>query len=186
MGQTTILEENYDNFNVDTGEIKTQTKRIIKKSKIEPTDEFIKVSRYLNTIFAYWGIPLTLVPISLLLAQEMEFKTNLIYLLKDRKQMFAEMLGVSLDRINKLIKECVKYDILRVRSRGVYEVNGYLYSTGTLVETRNLQARIDYDNDTLVVSAEQKNLINGSTVRKAVANRKEQIPGQMNLEDLMK
>ena len=80
MAQTTILEENIDDFNSGDGVINRYTKRTVKKSKIEPTDEFIKVSKYLNTIFAYKNIPLNLVPISLLIAQEMEFKTNRIIL----------------------------------------------------------------------------------------------------------
>ena len=187
MAQTTILEENYDDFDVSTGEIKRATKRVVKKSKIEPTDEFIKVSRYLNTIFAYKGIPLRLVPISLLIAQEMEFKTNEIYILKARKEMFGEMLDISLDRVNKLIQECQKYDIIRRKSQGCYVVNSFLFSTGSLVETRKLQAHFDYDTDTFLVSADQKNLITGQTVRKAVANKKDkQLPGQMSLVDLLK
>lgn len=184
MSQTVILDETYEDFNYDTGNVKRSTKHKVTKNQLEPTDEFIKVSKYLNTIFAFKGIPLSLVPISLLCAQEMEFKTNIIYLLKDRKTLFAEMLGISLDRVNKLIKECQKYDILRPRARGVYEVNSYLFSTGNAVETRNLQAHFDYEADSFVVQADQRNLINGTVIRKAVANKKNmQIPGQMSLFD---
>lgn len=186
MPQTTILEEYIDDFNSNDGVITQKTRRIIRKSRIEPTDEFIKVSKYLNTIFAYKNIPLTLVPISLLIAQEMEFKTNRIYLLKPLKEDFSHMLGISLDRVNKLIKECQKYDIIRPIARGIYEVNSYLYSTGSVVETRNLQAHFDFDNDAFMTQAEQKNLITGTVVKKAVMNKKEktkQIPGQMTLFD---
>lgn len=184
MGQTTILEENYDEFNVDTGEIKKQSHRTVRKSKIEPTDEFIKVSKYLNTIFAYNNIPLNLVPISLLIAQSMEFKTNRIYLLKPIKEEFSLMLDISLDRVNKLIKECQKYNIIRPLARATYEVNSFLFSTGSIVETRKLQAHFDFDNDAFCVHAEQRNVINGNVVRKAVMNKKDkQIPGQMSLLD---
>jgi hypothetical protein len=184
MPQTTILEESYDQFNVETGEVKSQIRRTIKKGHIEPEDEYFKVSRYLNTIFSYNNIPLNLVPISLLIAQEMEFKTNRIYLLKPLKLEFAEMLNLSLDRVNKLIKDCVRYDIIRPIARGTYEVNSYLYSTGTMVETRELQAHFDFCDGSFATRATQKNLINGEVVRKAVHNRKEkkyQIPGQMTL-----
>lgn len=186
MSQTTILEEHIDDFNSDDGVITQQTRRIIRKSRIEPTDEFIKVSKYLNTIFAYKNIPLTLVPISLLMAQEMEFKTNKIYLLKPLKEDFAHMLGISLDRVNKLIKECQKYNIIRPIARGIYEVNSYLYSTGSVVETRSLQAHFDFTQDIFLTQAEQKNLITGSVVKKAVMNKKEktkQVPGQISLFD---
>lgn len=185
MSNTTILEENYDRFDVDTGEIKEYTKRTVKKTRIEPTDEFIKVSKYLNTIFAYNQIPLNLVGISLLLAQRMEFKTNILYLLKSDKEELAQMLGVSTDRVKALLKDCKTYDIIRpTNTRGKYEVNSYLFSTGSIVETRKLQAHFDFDTDTFMVQAEQKNLITGTTVRKAVANRKDkQIPGQLSLFD---
>lgn len=186
MPRTTILEEYIDDFNSNDGVITQKTRRIIRKSRIEPTDEFIKVSKYLNTIFAYKNIPLTLVPISLLIAQEMEFKTNKIYLLKPLKEDFSHMLDISLDRVNKLIKECQKYDIIRPIARGIYEVNSYLYSTGSVVETRSLQAHFDFNNDAFMTQAEQKNLITGTVVKKAVMNKKEkikQIPGQMTLFD---
>lgn len=185
MAQTTILEETFDNFNSDDGVISQSTKRTVKKSSIQPTDEFIKVSKYLNTIFAYNNVPLNLVPISLLIAQEMEFKTNKIYLLKPVKEEFAEMLDVSLDRVNKLIKECQRYNIIKPLARGVYEVNSFLFSTGSIVETRNLQAHFDFENNTFLAQAEQKNLITGKVVRKAVMNKKnKQIKGQMSLFDL--
>lgn len=188
MGQTTIIETTTtDMFNSDDGVITASTKRAVKKSKIEVTDEFIKVSKYLNVIFAYNNIPLKLVPISLLIAQEMEFKTNKIYLLKERKEEFAKMLDMSLVRVNSLIGECEKYNIIRRTSRGVYEVNSYLFSTGSMIETRELQAHFDFDNDTYLAQGVQTNKIDGKTVRKAVYNKKDrQIEGQLSLFDTPK
>lgn len=189
MSQTTILDETIDTFNVDTGEITQSTRRRVKKGHTEATDEFIKVSKYLNTIFAYNGIPLNLVGISLLLAQRMEFKTNIVYLLKSDKKEIAEMLGVSEERVKTLIADCKKYDILRATdTRGKFAVNAYLFSTGSAVETRNLQATFDFDNDRFGVTADQKHLITGETVRKAVINKREkkQIEGQLSLFDAFK
>lgn len=162
-----------DDFHFDDDIITQKTRPLTRKSRTEPTDELTRTSKYLNTIFAYKNIPLTLVPISLLMAQEMEFKTNRIYLLKPVKEDFAHMLDISLDRVNKLIKECRKYDIIRPIARGIYEVNSYLYSTGSVVETRNLQAHFDFTHDTFMTQAEQKNLITGSVVQKAVINKNE-------------
>lgn len=186
MAQTSIIETTMEDvFSPDDGVITASTKRTVKKSKIEPTDEFIKVSKYLNVIFAYNNIPLNLVPISLLIAQEMEFRTNKIYLLIDRKKEFAQMLDISLDRTNKLIQECEKYNIIRRQARGIYEVNSFLFSTGSIVETRELQAHFDFQNDVFIAKGVQKNLINGVTVKKAVANKKDkQIDGQLSLFDL--
>ena len=96
------------------------------------------------------------------------------------------MLDVSLDRVNKLIKECQRFNIIRPLARGVYEVNSYLFSTGSIVETRKLQAHFDFDNNTFLAQAEQKNLITGKVVRKAVMNKKDkQIEGQMSFADYL-
>mgnify|MGYP003294169094 CR=1 FL=1 len=183
MGQTTILDETIDQFNSDTGEITSSVRRTVKKSRVEPTDEFVKVSKYLNLIFAYNNIPLTLVPISLLFAQRMEFKTNVLYLLKDDKEEIATMLSVGLERVKTLITECKKYDIIRpTNTRGKFVVNSFLFSTGSLVETRHLQAHFDLDSDAYIAQADQRNLITGETVRKTVLNKEKlnQIPGQLS------
>ena len=194
MAQTTIIEEQFDDFNIDTGEIRTQHRHSIKKSKIEPTDEFVKVSKYLNTIFAYNGIPLNLVGIALILAQRMEFKTNVVYLLKSDKLEIGDMLGLArrfkkngkedTNTIDKMIRDCVKYDIIRpTDTRGKYQVNAFLFSTGSMADTRNLQAYFEFDSGLLITQATQKNLITGEVVRKSVVNREKtkQIPGQLSL-----
>ena len=187
MGQTTILDETIDTFDADTGTIHSTTRRRVKKAHTDPTDEFIKVSKYLNTIFAYNNIPLSLVPISLLLAQRMEFKTNMVYLLKSDKKEIAEMLAVSEERVKTLISDCKKYDILRPTDcRGKFAVNAYLFSTGSAIETRNLQAHFDFDKNVYGVCADHKNLITGETVRKSVTNKKNaQIPGQLSFDNLL-
>ena len=193
MGQTTIIDETIDSFNSETGEILQQHKHKVMKSKVEPTDEFIKVSRYLNTVFAYNNIPLNLVGISLLLAQRMEFKTNIVYLLKSDKVEIGEMLGfkmrgskgeINTNTVDKLIKELKNYDIIRpTDTRGKYMVNAFLFSTGSIAETRNLQAMFNFEKDAYWVQGDQRNLITGETVRKSVTNKKpsNQISGQMRL-----
>lgn len=185
MGQTTILDETVDEFRGDTGEITHSITHRVQKSAIEPTDEFVKVSKYLNLIFAYSGIPLNMVPISLLFAQRMQYKTNILYLLKGDKDEIAAMMGVKKNMVDKLIAQAKKYDIIRpTGDRGKYEVNSFLFSTGSMCETRNLQANFDLDSDTMCVSGEQHNLITGATVRKIVVNKqqdKNQIPGQLSI-----
>jgi len=180
MAQTSIIETvKQDIFNADDGVITTSTSRAVKKTKIEPTDEFIKVSKYLSLIFTYNNIPLNLVPICMMIAEEMEFKTNIVYLLKAKKEKFAEMLEISLDRVNKLIQECEKYNIIRRTSRGVYEVNSYLFSTGSIIETRALQAHFDLEKDVFIAKGIQTSTVTGETVKKAVFNKKDkQIEGQ--------
>lgn len=185
MAQTSIIETVYDEFNSDTGEIITSTKQTVKKgTKLEPTDEFIKVSKYLSLIFTYNNIPLKLVPISIMIAEQMQFKTNIVYLLKPQKVMFAEMLDISLDRVNKLIQETEKYNIIRRKERGIYEVNSFLFSTGSTIETRELQAHFDIDRNLFIAHGVQTNKLTGQTIRKAIANKKDkQIEGQESLFD---
>lgn len=190
MGQTTILDETYDAFNGDTGEIHHTSRHTVTKTKMQPEDEFIKVSKYLNVIFAYNNIPLTLVPISLLFAQRMIFKTNELYLLKADKEEIAKMLGISPERVKHLIADCKKYDIIRgiKGSRGKFVVNSFLFSTGNIAETRNLQAKFDFDNDRFIAQADQKSKITGDVIRKTIVNYQEgkkQIPGQMSFDDLL-
>lgn len=185
MAQTTILEERNDSFNGATGEIEQFTRRKVVKSKIEPTDEFFKVTRYLNTIYAYNNIPQRLVGISLCFGQLMEFRTNKLYLLKANKLEIAEMLGCSFERVTHLISECRKYDIIRPVSRGVYEVNGFLFSSGTIADTRNIQAHFNFESGEAVVTGDMYNHITGETVRKAVADKKNQIPGQLSFANAL-
>ena len=174
---TTILTEATESFNPSTGEISQRKKVRVTKSKVQPTDEFIKVSKYINIIFAYYDIPLSLV-------QRMQFKTNIVYLLKQDKEEIAEMLDCGYERVRSLIMQLKKYDIIRpTETRGKFMVNAFLFSTGSIAETRNLQARFDFENDTCMVQADQKCRITGETVRKTVFSKdKKTIPGQMSLK----
>lgn len=190
MSRTTIYEEDVARFNADSGEVIRQFKKRTYKGYTEPTDEFIKGSKYLSVIFAYSGIPLTLIPITYLLAERMEFKTNRIHLYKHDKEELAEILGVSLHMIETHIRNLLKYNILQRIDRGYYEVNSFLFSTGSTIETRELQAHFDFDNDAYYSSAEQTNVLTGKVVKKAVLDynekklrdaRKKSIEGQMSL-----
>lgn len=176
------------------GEFKSPIKQVDKQ--ILATDEFVKMSRYINTIFAYYNIPSQLLGISLILAQRMEFKTNIVYLLKSDKVEIGNMLGLKIrtrkngqpdtNTVDKLIAECKKYDIIRATdTRGRYVVNAFLFSTGTMVETRKLQAAFDFDSDTVTTGAKQRNRITGKAVNKLVISKREskQVPGQQTIFD---
>ena len=191
MSKTMIYEEDVSRFNADTGEISAQYKRRSFKTPIDVTDEFIKSSKYLSVIFAYNGIPLNLIPISYLIAERMEFKTNRVYLLKENKLEIAQILGISLHMVETHIRNLLKYDIIRRISRGCYEVNAFLFSTGNLVETRELQAHFNFDEDAYYVGAEQTNRITGKKIKKAVLDYNEkrirdqkQVKGQLTLADI--
>lgn len=174
---TTVYSEVRDTFNVETGEVTSYTKMIAKKTKLEVTDQFVKTSKYLTTIFAYMGIPLRLVPIALLISEHMDFKTNKIALLKELKIEMSDLLGYkrkdheNTNTIDREIAECVKYDILRrTKSRGLYVVNPYLFATGSTTDVRNLQAVFDFDNEQLTIGATTINMISGEVIKKIVKN----------------
>ena len=188
--RVTVVKSEFSQNVIDTetGELKELTHSSYKifKSKLQKKDQYIKVSKYLNVIFAFFKIPLNLVPFSLLVAQYMDFKTNTVYLLKDTKIEMMQMLGMTLKKrkkdgvetevystssIDRLIKQCVDYNILkRTNTKGRYEVNSYLFSTGTLAETKELQAHFDFNNDTALTYIEQSNKMTGETIEKAILN----------------
>lgn len=178
-----ITEQVNNDGTIETSNMVTKQSR-----GIEPQEEYIKVSRYLNTIFAYHNIPLSLVPISLLIAQRMGFKDNVVILLKSQKQEIATMLDTSVARVEQLISKLRKHDIIRpTNDRGIYVVNWFLFSTGSNSEIRMQQAKFDFEANKITVINESKNKITGETVRKAVYNfdpiKNKQIPGQMTLDD---
>ncbi len=107
----------------------------------------------------------------------------MVYLMKPKKELICKMLNISMDRVNKLLIECRKYDIIRPISRGIYEVNPYLYSTGSIGETRNLQAQFDFENERYIVRGDSKCKLNGEIIRKTVKNRKEDFQ-QLNFNDV--
>lgn len=183
MSRTKIIDTFETRVNTVTGEITESTTRVVKKGNTDVTDEYIKVSRYLSTIFAFHGIPLSLVTPSLVIAQRMEFKTNIVYLLKSDKEEMAKMLGVSADRLKAIIRDCKKYDIIRpTGTRGKYAVNPFLFSRGSEVETRDLQAVFDFEENAVGVVTSQQHRISKETVKVAVMNKKNmQIPGQLSL-----
>lgn len=195
MGHTTIITEDIDDFNFDTGELVQSRKYTVQKANVDVTDEFIKVSKYLSVIFAYNNIPPSLIGISLLIAEKMDYRSNIVYLLQNTKLEIAEALGMEkryrkkknpatgkveqtnlpdTNSIDKLIRSLCDYDILRpTGTRGMYEVNSFLFSSGSIGDTRDLQAHFDFDTDTYCMSVKMKNPINGKVVRRAVANREQ-------------
>lgn len=186
--KTAIIEDIVDEWDGITGEVTHQRVSKVLKSELDVTDQFVKVSKYLDTIFAFKQIPLNLVPISQVLACRMAFRTNIVDLFKEDKEEIAQILGVSVKRVEALINNLKKYDILRATpTRGKFAVNPFLYSMGNMVETRDLQALFDFDNNYCITYADMEHKITGEEVKRCVANKKNgnrlphnQIPGQMS------
>ena len=102
MSHTAVFEQIQESFDSLSGEVTQTTTSRVHKSHIEVTDEFFKVSKYLNTIFAYNNIPLSLVPISLLFAQRMQFKkkfNSIREIFRTGKKATIELEGMDLSQL---------------------------------------------------------------------------------------
>jgi len=187
-----FLTQRTDKIDSFTGEVTYQEKTIFTGSDIRPTDEYIKVTKYLSLIFAFVGIPLKYVPICYLLAEAMDTKTNRVYIHKGLKQKISEMLDISDVRIRHMVMELKQYDLIRATDiRGVYELNAFIFSVGSTIETRALQAHFDCVANEMKVINKSKNYITGETVitavrgevKKKLQDKDKQIPGQISMED---
>lgn len=183
MPRNTYIIEEYEEYDEHTGEIKKNKRYSVHKQNLGATDKFVKMSKYICDIFRYNEIPYSLLPLTLLIAQKMDFKTNTINLHKRAKLELSRYLGFKekyrtkknpytkevivtgqqdTNSIDKLIRELVKYDILqRTEIRGVYEMNSYLFSNGTVGQTRKLQEFYDCHD-------RSKKPINHETVKAAI------------------
>jgi hypothetical protein len=107
-------------------------------------NEWINVNNDIVEIFYERKIPLSLLPVSLLIAGHMNDDTNEIYLLKSRKKQFAKILGIGTDRMNALVPICKQYGIISpMQDRGRYMVNPYLFYKGE--EEKQKEIRIEFD-----------------------------------------
>ena len=97
--------------------------------------------------------------------------------------MIAENMGVSIKRLDQVIAELKKYDILRKLQNGVYSVNPYIVARGSWTDIRKLQMHFDFMNGEMIAVADVKDTITGQEVQKAIKNTKGQIPGQLSLFD---
>lgn len=75
---------------------------------------------------------------------------QIVNLNKVTKTSIAENLGVSVKRLDRVISELKKNDVLRKIQNGVYGVNPYICARGSCSDIRTLQAQ--YDS----VSSEQR------------------------------
>ena len=190
MKQT--YEQIVDDVKVDaeSGEIiaheQTREIRSIINQKIPNEPDYIKIYKYVNTLFAFKGIKTSLTPFIIEIANHMTYANEgqIVCLNGITKQLISENLGVTTKRLDQVISELRKADILRKIQNGVYGVNPYICACGSWSDVRKLQAHYDFMSDEMTTVADVKNKISGKEIRHVITNSKNQIPGQMNMFDL--
>ena len=188
MGKIDVYENTEESFDGGTGEITRASKFNARKLSSEKEADYVKVYKYTNTVFAFKGIPLTLVPVTIEISKYMSFAESgqIVVLNKIIKDEVCNTLGIKVDRLNKTIKQLADADVLRRTScRGMYAVNPFICSCGEAVKIRELQAKFDFDADLMSVNKVETSFITGKTVKRAIQEVKrkqlKQIPGQMAL-----
>ena len=138
---------------------------------INMEEDCVKVYKYTNTVFAFKGISLSLVPVIIEISKYMTYADagQTIVLNKNIKNSICASLGIKIDRLNKAVRELADKDVLRrTDCRGMYAVNPFICSCGETIKTKELQAKFDYETDLISLSKVETNLITGKTVKKAI------------------
>lgn len=185
-------EQITDDVKVDTytGEIigqqqTTEIKSIINK-KIPNEPDYVKIYKYVNTLFAFKGIKTSLTPFIIEISNHMTYakEGQIVNLNKVTKTMIAENMGVSIKRLDQVIAELKSYDILRKIQNGVYSVNPYIVARGAWADIRKLQMQYDFMTGEMTTVADIKDKITGQEIRKAITNSRGQVPGQLSMFDM--
>ena len=187
--EMTIYKETNNYFDAETGELKSVQGTSVTRNKKSKEQPYIRVYKYMNTVFAFNNIPLKLTPYVIEFGkymgnpeddQQIAFDTYI-------KERICEVMGVKIDMLNKVIKDCVKYDILRkTKHRGRYSVNPFVISQGERSQVEELQAKFDFMANSVKVGAVQRNLITSTIIKKAIIDdgkKNKQLAGQTSIFD---
>lgn len=171
-------EQVVDDLKVDseTGEIiaheqTTEIRSIINK-KVSNEPDYIKIYKYVNTLFAYKGIKQSLTPFIIEISYHMTYANEgqIVNLNRVTKKIIADNLGVTIKRVDQVISELKKYDILRKIQNGVYSVNPYIVSRGGWGDVKKLQAHFDFATGQMAIEADVSDKITGYEIKKIITN----------------
>lgn len=186
---TKAYKHETQSFNPDTGEITFDSKYSV--TAINNEDDYIKVYRYLNTVFAFKGINQSYIPILMEISNYMSYadKGQEVILTKYFKDKIADAVGVSTKRVNDVITGLKKADVLRPvpDSRGVYAVNPFIIGRGKWSDIKELRAQFDYNSGLMTTQSIITDKIDGTTIARIteeVKKDRKQIPGQVSFSDL--
>lgn len=187
---TKAYKHETQSFNPETGEITFDSKYSV--TAINNEDDYIKVYRYLNTVFAFKGINQSYIPILMEISNYMSYadKGQEVILTKYFKDKIADAVGVSTKRVNDVITGLKKADVLRPvqNSRGVYAVNPFIIGRGKWSDIKELRAQFDYNSGLMTTQSIVTDKIDGTTIAmitEEVKKDRKQIPGQMSLTDFV-
>lgn len=182
-GKLSVYEHSEEEFNSESGEIYRMKNFSTRKISSDKEADYIKVYKYTNTVFAFKGIPLSLVPVVIEISKYMTYAElgQTVVLNKVVKEQCCKVLNIKIDRMNKCISMLVKNDVLRRSScRGMYAVNPFICGCGDALKIKELQAKFDFDADLMTTTKIEQNFITGKTVRRAIQEIKHD--GQMSVE----
>lgn len=181
MARSMTTTETNEQFDVDEDGVITeknkQTTHHSTKEKGEKEEDYVKIFKYTNTLFAFKGISLALVPYIIEISKYMTFTDvgQTVHMDGFVKERVAKVLGVSLHRVNQAIGELAKCDVLRkTKYRGTYVVNPFICAYGETMKINELQIRFDYEADLMHVSRIESNLITGRDVKRVIHENKMQ------------
>lgn len=159
-----VQEDRYIERQVDgqTGEIVKYNEITRQRFASYPVNEekFIKI--YYNTYLASIGenhsaLSTFMIAIGKRMSYSKEGQT--VYLFIDEKKEIAEEIGVTLNRVEHMIKECCDLELLIRLRRGKYAVSPFIMAKGEWKEVKALQLNYDSELKNLKISAPDVNYI---------------------------
>lgn len=176
-------------FVPETGEVTHDT--TISVSAVNNEDDYIKVYRYLNTVFAFKGIEKKLIPTLMEICNYMTFadKGQEVVLIKPIKEQICKAVGIGIKEVEKHITALKKADVLRPIGRSMYSVNPFVVGRGKWSDIKELRAQFDFGSGLITTQSVIEDRITGETIAKITQEvkkgRKGQVPGQMALSDFL-
>ena len=182
-------EETTTNWDSITGEITQQSS--VKVARTDDEDDYIKIYRYLNTVFAFQNINPGLIPALIEISSYMTYadKGQTVVLYKGLKQQICETLNIKMARLDVIIRQLKEADVLRPQAdRGVYAVNPFVVARGKWSDIKQLRTEFDYVAGTLETKSVITDKITGETMAQIVRknqtpklSKKDEFPGQLGL-----
>ncbi len=182
-------EETTTTWDSFSGEISEQN--VVKVGRTDDEDDYVKVYKYLNLVFAYQGINASLIPVLMEISSYMTFadKGQTVILYKSMKEDICKSLNIKMARLDQMIRQLKQADVLRPTSdRGVYAVNPFVVARGKWADIKQLRTEFDLMANTIETKSVIKDKLTGETLAQIVRKNPPQrisskdVPGQLELE----
>lgn len=184
-GKTAIYKHEEQRWDPETGEMVSDSTYEVKA--INNEDDYVKVYRYLNTVFAFKGINPALIPTLMEITNYMSYadKGQKVVLVKEIKKEMSEALGIGIPQIERNMTALKKADILRPLGRSVYAVNPFIVGRGKWSDIKELRAQFDFNDGLVTTQSIVKDRITGEVIARITQEAKkskksDQIPGQIS------